>query len=128
MTKPSPTIFIYYSQYSEDSYHSTEFKDSHAEIPKVGQDIVLHQYTSEGCKASVLEVHSLLSSLGSKVIEVLCHIPSYVTVAMGCGHTQCVPNNNYWLMASSDPSTKCEKCWDEIEDEIDEMDSLVHHY
>jgi hypothetical protein len=107
--EPQLTLFIYYTS---KEIHSTEFFKAHyAMRPVVGEEFVIHPYEDTAQRAIALEITELTTPSGVDIVEVLCDIPKVITVTMGCGHIEEVPNTMKWIMAERDPETKCSECW-----------------
>ena len=120
MKKPSPTTIIYHT---EAGYHSQEVCYHLVDKPEVDKPLIINRHGGHDTRAIPKHVHLyMLGAMMPKeypcgptpIYNVFCEIPDAITVTMGCGHTQTVPNDPGWVMADGASNTKCEACWKEI--------------
>lgn len=120
MKKPSPTIIIYHT---EAGYHSQEVCYHFKEKPEVDKPLIIGEYDALGVRAIPKSVrHYMLLDGPTSVYSVVCEIPNTITVTMGCGHTQTVPNDPSWIITDGASNTKCEACWNQIDHDLFESE------
>ena len=115
MKKPSPTTIIYHT---EAGYDGQEVRWNLKEKDKPEVDKPFISYGSDDLGTLIIPKDVKLYWLGpsskTAVYSIVCEIPKTITVTMGCGHTQTVPNESEWIIADGAPNTKCEACWKQI--------------
>ena len=121
MKKPSPTTIIYHT---EAGYHSQEVRYSLKEEPEVDKPFIAFGFDGLGVYVipKDIKLYWLGPSSITPVYSIVCEIPNTITVTMGCGHTQTVPNDPSWIIAGGDERTKCEACWNQIDHDVCESE------
>jgi hypothetical protein len=90
-------------------YHQEVRQKDHFH-PKEGSYFPVFEGSGDLHYVKVLSCIQIATAGTVPIFEVKAEVPKKVTLTMGCGHTQTVPNEALWVITDRAPSSLCKAC------------------